>query len=343
MLQINKTIFIQSYFSCSVYLVTLISVTAIFIPWIDYSHSDRIHSSLTVVHCFDNGYVGKQPVALKECCAEHWYKGTLGKDWWNNFNNLKPFPKQPLVFTHLQYKSFWKLCEKGEISHNEQFLLFPQCFLSIRRTFCNFHQIGNCCLQTLSVWKSLKFVVWDRVKHRTTNQSLSCNLKIIFSLHVTAINTSEWHTFRLVEIESIYRRQNESHWKIKFFFWKGVGKGGNAPFPTLFSKGFSLKVVKNWDCVVNRLTGKLNYIAYLEKLICLHYLTQKMGFWALLNLRVPRNPDLQRPRERQPNTLWHLTRSHSISKIFVKQTWTVFGWSGRKSTSYYLLTTYWTG
>ena len=52
---------------------------------------------------------------------------------------------------------------KGEIARDEQFLLFPQCFLSILRTFCYFHQIRNCRLQTLSVWKSLKFVVWERV------------------------------------------------------------------------------------------------------------------------------------------------------------------------------------
>ena len=31
---------------------------------------NRIHSSLAAVHCFDNGYFGKQPVALKEYCAE---------------------------------------------------------------------------------------------------------------------------------------------------------------------------------------------------------------------------------------------------------------------------------
>ena len=38
------------------------------------SHCDSIHSSLTAVHCFDNVYVGKQPVAWKEYCAEHWLK-----------------------------------------------------------------------------------------------------------------------------------------------------------------------------------------------------------------------------------------------------------------------------
>ena len=67
-------------------------------------------------------------------------------------------------FTCLQYKSFENTMGKGEIARNEQFLLFPQCFLLTWRTFSSFHQIRNCRLQTLSVWKSLKFVVWERVK-----------------------------------------------------------------------------------------------------------------------------------------------------------------------------------
>ena len=37
---------------------------------------------------------------------------------------------------------------------------FSQCFLPVWITFCHFRQIWNCCLQTLLVWKSLKFVVW---------------------------------------------------------------------------------------------------------------------------------------------------------------------------------------
>ena len=75
----------------------------------------------------------------------------------------KPFLKQALVFTCLQIKSFENTEGKEEIARNEQFLLFPQCFLSFQRTFRHFHQIKNCRLQTLSVWKSLKFVVWKRV------------------------------------------------------------------------------------------------------------------------------------------------------------------------------------
>ena len=50
-----------------------------------------------------------------------------------------PFPKQALVFfTCLQYKSFENTVGKGEIARYEQFLLFPQCFLSDFRAFCPF-------------------------------------------------------------------------------------------------------------------------------------------------------------------------------------------------------------
>ena len=39
------------------------------------------------------------------------------------------FKRLALVFTYLHSKSFETTVGKGEIAHNEQFLLFPQCFL----------------------------------------------------------------------------------------------------------------------------------------------------------------------------------------------------------------------
>ena len=48
----------------------------------DDSQCDRIHSSLTPVHCFKDGYVGKQPVAKKEYCGEYWYYRQPGKHGW---------------------------------------------------------------------------------------------------------------------------------------------------------------------------------------------------------------------------------------------------------------------
>ena len=49
-----------------------------------------------------------------------------------------PFPKHALVFTCLQYKVFENDVGKGEIARIEQFLLFPQCFLPVWRTFFPF-------------------------------------------------------------------------------------------------------------------------------------------------------------------------------------------------------------
>ena len=77
---------------------------------------------------------------------------------------FKPFPKQALVFTCMLYKSFENTVGEGDIARNEQFLLFPQCFLPIWRTFSHFRQTKNCRLLTPSVWKGVEFVVWERVK-----------------------------------------------------------------------------------------------------------------------------------------------------------------------------------
>ena len=49
------------------------------------------------------------------------YCHQAGKDW----------DEEPLI----------KTVGKGEIARHEQFLLFPQCFLPIWITFCNFRQI----------------------------------------------------------------------------------------------------------------------------------------------------------------------------------------------------------
>ena len=61
---------------------------------------------------------------------------------------LNPFPNKP-GFTCLQYMFFENNVGKGEIARNEQFFLFPHCFLPVRRTLCHFHQRLNCCVPTL--------------------------------------------------------------------------------------------------------------------------------------------------------------------------------------------------
>ena len=85
-----------------------------------------------------------------------------------------PWEKEKLLV------SFENTLGKGEIARNEQYLLFPQCILPWR-TFRHSRQILNCRLQILSVWKNLKFEVWERVENKVASfkPSLICSLQII--------------------------------------------------------------------------------------------------------------------------------------------------------------------
>ena len=105
---------------------------------------------------------------------------------------IQPLPKQALAFTCLQYRSFENTVGKGEIAHNEQFLLFPQCFLPLWRTLsfssnsklssANSFTLEDTVFSTLlensvilikfkivickffHFGRVLKFVVWERLK-----------------------------------------------------------------------------------------------------------------------------------------------------------------------------------
>ena len=56
------------------------------------------------------------------------------------FFQFNPFPRNDTFLTPLGRKPFENTVGKGEIARNEQFLLFPQCFLPVWITFCHFHQ-----------------------------------------------------------------------------------------------------------------------------------------------------------------------------------------------------------
>ena len=114
-------------------------------------------------------------------------------------NFFNPFPNKPWFFTCLQYKPFENTAGKGVIARNEQFLLFLPCFLRVSKTFCHFHRLWNCRLQTLSVWKSLKFVIWERVKY-------------LLLLNHWANLDETWQGCSLGEaVPKLYKRLNSSH------------------------------------------------------------------------------------------------------------------------------------
>ena len=86
---------------------------------------------------------------------------------------INPFPNKPWFLRVCRIGFLKTLQEKEKLLVMRNFS-FSQCFLPLSKTFCHFHQNSNCRLQTLSVWKSLKFVVWERVKTVSLPQKMLC-------------------------------------------------------------------------------------------------------------------------------------------------------------------------
>ena len=96
--------------------------------------------------------------------------------------------------------------EKLLVTSNFSFSLrvfYP--FLPIWTTFCHFHQIQNCCLQTLSVWKSLEFVVWERVNNLVQDLYHYFNDRL-------SLNDSQRISFQF------YHKNTEFSISVKIFF-----------------------------------------------------------------------------------------------------------------------------
>ena len=75
-----------------------------------------------------------------------------------------PFPNKPL-FSCVCIISLRNAVGKGEIAHNEQFLLFPQCFLPICKPFNFFIELITAVCKLSKFWKILRLVVWERVNN----------------------------------------------------------------------------------------------------------------------------------------------------------------------------------
>ena len=89
------------------------------------------------------------PQCFQKACFPGVSKGVIVWEWVKihlkfyslyMYHLLALFPKQAFVFTCLLYQSLENAVGKGEIAHNEIFLLF-QCFLPFWRTFGHFRPI----------------------------------------------------------------------------------------------------------------------------------------------------------------------------------------------------------
>ena len=118
------------------------------------------------------------------------------------FPKISPFPKQALVFTCLQcslLKTLWEK-EKSLVMSNFSFthsVFYPFGELSAIVI------IFNCCLQSLSVWKRLKFVVLERLKAFALKAVFQTGLNLKH-LHLKS-NVSDWSKFKAFALKAKFQ------------------------------------------------------------------------------------------------------------------------------------------
>ena len=81
-------------------------------------------------------------------------------------------PASGALVSCLQYKSFENTLGKGEIAHNEQFLLFPQCFLQVFEIFLLFSQNLKFSSANFFIEGESKICHLGKDKCNTTNNAL---------------------------------------------------------------------------------------------------------------------------------------------------------------------------
>ena len=105
-------------------------------------------------------------ICLLQRChkASTWGKGLSITNNDIAYYSFNPFPFANVILTHLQQTTFENSVAKGEILHNEQLIILPQCFKPVQ--WFNYHLqrfsiFVACCFETLLLhmyWK------WKRVK-----------------------------------------------------------------------------------------------------------------------------------------------------------------------------------
>ena len=107
----------------------------------------------------------KKNLTFVDCCDKIFIKLALKNVIKLAKGSLNPFPNKPWflrVYSIIYLKTLW---EKEKLLVTSHFSFSHSVFYPFWTTFFHFHQFQNCRLQTLSVWKSQKFAVWERVNN----------------------------------------------------------------------------------------------------------------------------------------------------------------------------------
>ena len=126
------------------------------------------------------------------------------------------FPKQALVFTHLQYRS-WKLWEKEKLLVTSNFFLFHSVFnlsgelnaifIKFETVICRLFQFGR--VQNLSLEHSTSC-------QKEPNQFMAPKVKISYYKYLKSARTHDLKTTRTLQRQTIYRSRQTLTCELSF-------------------------------------------------------------------------------------------------------------------------------
>ena len=136
---------------------------------------------------------------------------------------FNPFQNKPL-FLHVCSTSLLKtLRENEKLLVKSNFSFSHSVFYPLGHLYAIFHQIQNCRLQTLSVSKTLKFVLWERIN---PNVPVICCLQMLWTwTSLNSLLNDKFSTKYYVteKLKLVFRRVERI-----------AGKGENAGYHNFF-------------------------------------------------------------------------------------------------------------
>ena len=118
-----------------------------------------------------------------------------------NSNLFNPFPNKPW-FLHVRstylLKSLWK---KEKLLITSNFSFSHSFFYPLGELSAIFHQFWNCRLQTHWGWKSVKFVIWERVMEgwKASQEKEKMLVMLVTSIFSFSQNVSKGFSHRIIK------------------------------------------------------------------------------------------------------------------------------------------------
>ena len=177
---------------------------------------------------------------------------------------FNPLPNKPCFLRVCSTSLLKTLWEKEKLLVTSNFSFSRSVFYLFGEVFCHFHQIWNSRLQTLSFWKSKKFVVWEGVNSqllRPKNNAWVFHLNQMLSI-ICAMSFPLYCQFpiRSTKDQNYRRLQDLRYWNFLVLYYceRIKEKKGMIKIKAFLFHSYILVIVTSLYGLWWRITGGVN-------------------------------------------------------------------------------------